>query len=161
MSNYVRNKTSRHLTAQKRMAMELMKVGQRGVWLDPTRKDDLAKATTREQIRALIDARVIRRKKPRVGQEFVMPPQYMSRFRQRLSCDVAIRNKPRVKQVKPTSGKRYYARQYWERSTWKPRTPKLRLAAGEPTAAAVAVGSGQAPAAAAAEAKQSTRINKD
>lgn len=135
-----RNLSSRHLVAQKRMAMELMKVGRRGVWLDPHKKDVVASATTRAQIRELIEQQgacacareppkaslfspshssrppVIRRRKPRFGQSFVMPPQYMSRFRQRLLCDPKVRGHPR-KTVgpAPSSGKRYYAPEYWMR----------------------------------------------
>lgn len=107
--------TTRHLRAQKRMAMELMKVGRRGVWLDPECKDQLALAKSRAQIRELIEKGVIRRTAPRHRQPFVMPPQYMSRFRQRLLCDPAVRYKPHERKAKPSSGKRFFDPKYWVR----------------------------------------------
>jgi ribosomal protein L19E len=147
--------TSRHLTAQKRMAMELMKgeeqefffsfsffflffcpspllftaeslvwiseltfvylVGRRGVWLDPEKKDELALAKTRASIRDLIEKGTIRRAVPRHRQKFVMPPQYMSRYRQRLLCDRAVRSKPRFRKKEPSGGKRYYEPKYWKK----------------------------------------------
>ena len=57
-----------HLAAQKRMAMQLMKVGQRGVWLDPEKKAELAAAKTRAAVRDLIEKGLIRRREPRQRQ---------------------------------------------------------------------------------------------
>ena len=109
-----------NLKAQKRMAMEIMKVGQRGCWLDPSKMNEIAKVKTRAGIRDLIEQGVIRRARLRDRQGFVMPPQYMSRFRQRLLCDPKVRyrdhHKKRhsVDRPKPTSGKRYLAHKYWK-----------------------------------------------
>lgn len=123
------------LKAQKRMAMELMKVGRRGVWLDPERAEDLAKAKTRQAIRELIESGVIRRTEPRHRQPFVIAPQYWTRYRQRLMCDVSIRGKPRTAKPKPTSGKKFFEPQYWMRK--KPQVdPEMDAAAAAAAAAA-------------------------
>ena len=44
-----------------------------------------------------------------------MPPQYMSRFRQRLLCDTKVRYKQSFRKKAPTSGKRYFDPKYWVR----------------------------------------------
>lgn len=83
--------------------------------MDPEKKEELCKATTRRQIRTLIKTGIIRRAKPRVGQSFVMPPQYMSKFRKRLLCDPRVREVPRSKTVRPTSGTKYRWPEFWRR----------------------------------------------
>jgi large subunit ribosomal protein L19e len=50
------------LTLQKRLATELLKCGQRKVWLDPSKKHIIAQARSREGIRDLIAQDVIQTK---------------------------------------------------------------------------------------------------
>jgi large subunit ribosomal protein L19e len=52
------------LSAQKRLASELLDAGQDSVWLDPDRQGDIAEAITREDIRELIDEGAIRADAP-------------------------------------------------------------------------------------------------
>jgi large subunit ribosomal protein L19e len=52
------------LSAQKRLASELLDAGQDSVWLDPERQGDIAEAITREDIRELIDEGAIRADPP-------------------------------------------------------------------------------------------------
>jgi hypothetical protein len=120
--------STKNLAAQKRMAMEIMKVGQRGVWLDPMKKEELAKAKTRVLVRELIEKGVIRRTKPRARQKFLIPPQYLSRYRQRLLSDVIVRGRPRRATPKPTSGRRYWKPRYWNKIK-----PSLDEDGSEPT----------------------------
>jgi len=48
------------LTAQKRLAADILDVGRNRIWLDPGRQEDLADAITREDVRDLIDEGAIR-----------------------------------------------------------------------------------------------------
>ncbi len=48
------------LRSQRRMAAEILKVGESRVWIDPERVDDIEVAITREDIRRLIHEKVIR-----------------------------------------------------------------------------------------------------
>jgi large subunit ribosomal protein L19e len=50
------------LLNQKRLASQLLKVGQTRVWMDPERVEDIATAITREDIRGLIEEGVIKRR---------------------------------------------------------------------------------------------------
>ncbi|MCU4924725.1 50S ribosomal protein L19e [Halobacteria archaeon AArc-dxtr1] len=43
------------LTAQKRLAADVLDVGQNRIWLDPDAQGDIAQAITREEIRDLVD----------------------------------------------------------------------------------------------------------
>ena len=43
------------LTAQRRLAADILDVGKNRVWLDPERQGDIADAITREDVRELID----------------------------------------------------------------------------------------------------------
>lgn len=43
------------LTAQRRLAADILDVGKNRIWLDPDRQEDLADAITREDVRDLID----------------------------------------------------------------------------------------------------------
>jgi len=52
------------LSAQKRLASELLGAGQDSVWLDPDRQGDIAEAITREDIRELVDEGAIRAEEP-------------------------------------------------------------------------------------------------
>jgi large subunit ribosomal protein L19e len=48
-----------NLTGQRRLAAQILKVGQNRVWIDPERMDDIEGAITREEIRKLIHERAI------------------------------------------------------------------------------------------------------
>jgi large subunit ribosomal protein L19e len=50
------------LSAQKRLAADILDVGQTRVWFDPERQDDLADAITREDVRELVDEGAIQAK---------------------------------------------------------------------------------------------------
>jgi large subunit ribosomal protein L19e len=52
------------LSAQKRLASELLGAGQDSVWLDPDRQGDIAEAITRDDIRELIEEGAIRADAP-------------------------------------------------------------------------------------------------
>lgn len=65
------------LRAQKRLAADVLDVGENRVWLDPEAQDELAEAITREDIRELIDEGIVRAK----------PAQHNSRGRARERAD--------------------------------------------------------------------------
>ncbi|PSP38251.1 50S ribosomal protein L19e [Halobacteriales archaeon SW_8_65_20] len=48
------------LTAQRRLAADILDVGKNRIWLDPGRQEDLADAITRDDVRDLIDEGAIR-----------------------------------------------------------------------------------------------------
>jgi large subunit ribosomal protein L19e len=48
-----------NLSSQRRLAAEILKVGQNRVWIDPERMDDVEGAITREEVRKLIHEKVI------------------------------------------------------------------------------------------------------
>ena len=48
-----------NLSGQRRLASQILKVGQNRVWIDPERMDDVDGAITREEIRKLIHEKVI------------------------------------------------------------------------------------------------------
>ncbi|MFB6105828.1 MAG: 50S ribosomal protein L19e [Halobacteriaceae archaeon] len=48
------------LSAQKRLAADILDVGKSRVWLDPDRQGDIADAITREDVRDLVDEGAIR-----------------------------------------------------------------------------------------------------
>jgi large subunit ribosomal protein L19e len=50
------------LTSQKRLAAEVMKVGMSRVWIDPDFQDEVSLAITKDDIRRLIDERIIQKK---------------------------------------------------------------------------------------------------
>jgi len=50
------------LSAQKRLASEVLDVGKNRVWFDPDRQEDLADAITREDVREMIDEGAIQAK---------------------------------------------------------------------------------------------------
>jgi large subunit ribosomal protein L19e len=52
------------LSAQKRLASEVLDVGKNKVWLDPDRQDDIAEAITRADVRELADEGAIRAEEP-------------------------------------------------------------------------------------------------
>ncbi|HLE75050.1 MAG TPA: 50S ribosomal protein L19e [Candidatus Bathyarchaeia archaeon] len=49
-----------NLTSQRRLAAQILKVGQNRVWINPERVDDAEGAITREEIRKLIHEKVIK-----------------------------------------------------------------------------------------------------
>eukprot|EP01116_Phalansterium_solitarium_P003855 TRINITY_DN14685_c0_g1_i1.p1 TRINITY_DN14685_c0_g1~~TRINITY_DN14685_c0_g1_i1.p1 ORF type:complete len:156 (+),score=6.74 TRINITY_DN14685_c0_g1_i1:59-469(+) len=53
---------SMDLSLQKRLAMDILSVGQRKVWIDPTKKYEVLEAKSREAVRQLIREGVIRLK---------------------------------------------------------------------------------------------------
>jgi large subunit ribosomal protein L19e len=48
-----------NLSSQRRLAAEILKVGQNRVWIDPERIDDVEGAITREEVKKLIHEKVI------------------------------------------------------------------------------------------------------
>jgi large subunit ribosomal protein L19e len=52
------------LSAQKRMAADVLDVGENKVWLNPERQGDIAEAITRADVRDLVDEGAIRAGKP-------------------------------------------------------------------------------------------------
>jgi len=55
-----------NLLTQKRLAGEIMKVGERKVWIDPTRLEDVSRAITRDDVKHFISIGVITAK-PSIG----------------------------------------------------------------------------------------------
>ena len=53
------------LRAQRRLAADVLDVGQGKVWLDPAAQADIAEAITREDVRALVEEGLIRAEPPR------------------------------------------------------------------------------------------------
>jgi len=49
-----------NLTNQRRLAAQILKVGQNRVWIDPGRTDDVEGAITREEVRKLVHEKVIK-----------------------------------------------------------------------------------------------------
>jgi large subunit ribosomal protein L19e len=47
------------LSSQRRLAAQILKVGQNRVWIDPERMDDVEAAITREEVKKLIHEKVI------------------------------------------------------------------------------------------------------
>jgi large subunit ribosomal protein L19e len=52
------------LSAQKRMAADVLDVGENRVWLDPERQGDIADAITRDEVRDLVDEGAIQADEP-------------------------------------------------------------------------------------------------
>ncbi len=48
-----------NLTGQRRLAAQILKVGQNRVWINPERMDDVEGAITREEVRKLIHEKII------------------------------------------------------------------------------------------------------
>jgi large subunit ribosomal protein L19e len=70
-----------NLSGQRRLAAQILKVGQNRVWIDPERMDDVESAITREEVKKLIHEKVI----------LSLPEQGVSRSRAR-----AVQGKKRV-----------------------------------------------------------------
>ena len=47
------------LSSQRRLAAQILKIGQNRVWIDPDRMDDVESAITREEVRKLIHEKII------------------------------------------------------------------------------------------------------
>jgi len=47
------------LSSQRRLASQILKIGQNRVWIDPERMDDVEGAITREEVRKLIHEKII------------------------------------------------------------------------------------------------------
>lgn len=88
------------LSNQKRLAADILKVGQTRVWIDPMRLDDVEDVITRDEIRKLISDGVIKAR----------APQGVSRGRAR------IRDAKRKKGLRRGPGSR--------RGKWTARNPK-------------------------------------
>jgi large subunit ribosomal protein L19e len=52
------------LSAQKRLAADVLDVGENKIWLDPERQGEIAEAITREDVRELVDEGAVRAGKP-------------------------------------------------------------------------------------------------
>ena len=48
-----------NLSSQRRLAAEILKIGQNRVWIDPERMDDVEGAITREEVKKLIHEKII------------------------------------------------------------------------------------------------------
>ena len=48
-----------NLGSQRRLAAQIMKVGQNRVWINPERMDDVEGAITREEVKKLIHEKII------------------------------------------------------------------------------------------------------
>ncbi|MGD0203540.1 MAG: 50S ribosomal protein L19e [Candidatus Bathyarchaeia archaeon] len=48
-----------NLSSQRRLAAQILKIGQNRVWIDPERMDDVEGAITREEVRKLIHEKII------------------------------------------------------------------------------------------------------
>jgi large subunit ribosomal protein L19e len=48
-----------NLSGQRRLAAEILKVGQNRVWINPDRMDDVESAITREEVRKLVHEKII------------------------------------------------------------------------------------------------------
>jgi large subunit ribosomal protein L19e len=70
-----------NLSSQRRLAAQILKVGQNRVWIDPERMDDVEGAITREEVKKLIHEKII----------VSLPQQGVSRSRAKV-----IREKKRV-----------------------------------------------------------------
>ncbi len=53
------------LSAQKRLAADVLDVGENKLWFDPEAQGDIAEAITREDIRELVDDGIIRAEEPK------------------------------------------------------------------------------------------------
>ena len=58
------------LKAQRRLASELLKVGQNRVWMDPDRVEDIQSAITKSDVRKLIYEGTVRKRRAGVGRGF-------------------------------------------------------------------------------------------
>ncbi len=52
------------LSAQKRLAADVLGVGENRIWLDPEQQGDIAEAITREDIRELVEEGIVRAEEP-------------------------------------------------------------------------------------------------
>jgi len=64
-----------NLNFQKRMAMAILRCGQRKVWMDPTKKALIQEARTRESVRELIAKDIIQFKPSKRGKRTLLDSQ--------------------------------------------------------------------------------------
>ncbi len=69
------------LTGQRRLAAQILKIGQNRVWINPERMDDVEGAITREEVRKLIHEKII----------VSLPEKGVSRSEQRLFEQKSLR----------------------------------------------------------------------
>ena len=92
------------LKSQRRMAAEILKIGENRVWIDPERADDVESAISREEIRRLIRDRAIKK----------TPEKGTSRARARLSHAKKIAGKRRGQGSRGgTAGARTPTKEAW------------------------------------------------
>jgi large subunit ribosomal protein L19e len=97
------------LKSQRRLAAEILKVGQNRVWIDPDRIDDVEIAITREEIRKLVHEKVIQS----------IPEQGVSRARAR------VLQQKRKKGLRKGPGKRSKPR-VSKKAVWMQKIRALR-----------------------------------
>ena len=66
-----------NLSSQRRLAAQILKIGQNRVWIDPERMDDVEGAITREEVRKLIHEKIIAS----------LPEKGVSRSRAKTICE--------------------------------------------------------------------------
>lgn len=97
------------LKSQRRLAAEILKIGQNRVWIDPERIDDVEAAITREEIRKLIHEKTIKQ----------LPEKGISRARAR------VLHKKRKKGLRKGPGKRSKSRMS-KKEQWMKKIRALR-----------------------------------
>ena len=101
-----------NLSSQRRLAAQILKVGQNRVWIDPERMDDVEAAITREEVKKLIHERVI----------VSLPEKGVSRSRVK-----AIRIKKRVGRRKGSGSRTGSARaKVSKKEAWMSKIRSLR-----------------------------------
>lgn len=101
-----------NLNSQRRLAAQLLKVGQNRVWIDPERIDDVGAAITRDEIRKLVHEGVIKR----------MPEKGVSRARTRLMHE----KKKKGRRRGPGSRSGTYHTRVSKKETWMNKVRALR-----------------------------------
>jgi large subunit ribosomal protein L19e len=92
------------LVSQRRMAAEILKVGENRVWIDPERAEDVELAISREEIRRLIRDRAIKK----------LPEKGISRARAKRIHDKKVTGKRRGQgSRKGTKGARTPSKEAW------------------------------------------------
>ncbi|MDI9620055.1 MAG: 50S ribosomal protein L19e [Candidatus Nezhaarchaeota archaeon] len=99
-----------NMRIMKRMAAEVLGVGESRVYIDPSRLDDAAAAITKEDVRRLVEEGVIRAR----------PVRGTSRARARI---IILKKR---KGLRAGEGSRKGSKRYLERDAWIARTRALR-----------------------------------
>ena len=101
-----------NLSSQRRLAAQILKVGQNRVWIDPERMDDVEAAITREEVKKLVHEKVI----------LALPEKGVSRSRAK-----AIRIKKRVGRRKGSGSRTGSARaKVSKKEAWMSKIRSLR-----------------------------------